>query len=103
MIIELKPLSLSESEEIVENVEGKEDKKEIKVFIKRFNKTSIKDAKAIREELEKLGILKLKPENIVKIIDLMPEDESDIAKIFPESNITNEEVNKILELIKKYK
>ena len=82
MIIDIKPLSLSESEEIIENAGDKEEKKEIMAFIKKFNKISVKDAKSLRDEIEKLDYLKVKPEHVIKIIDTLPEDEADILKIF---------------------
>jgi DNA-directed RNA polymerase subunit F len=103
MIIDLKPLSLAESSELIEELTDEEDKKEIRSFIKKFNKTDPKDAKSLREDLEKLESIKIKAENIVKIIDLMPEDESDVIKIFTEANLNKEEIESILELVKKYK
>ncbi len=103
MIIDLKPISLVEAEEIIESVEEKEDKKEIKTFIKKFNQTNLKDAKSLRADLESLDMLKMKTDHIVKIIDILPEDEADLSKIFIDSNLTNDEATKILELVKKYK
>ncbi len=103
MITELKPLSLAESEEIIENAEDKEEKKELRIFIKKFNKMSAKDARGLREEIEKFDNLKIKPEHIVKITDIVPEDEADVSKIFVDVGLSKDEINKILELVKKYK
>jgi len=103
MIIDLKPLSLAESEEIIESVESEDEKKEIRTFIKKFSQLSAKDAGGLREDLEKLDIHKLKGEYVAKIIDLLPEDEADLSKIFVDSNLSKDEADKILELVKKYK
>ena len=103
MKIEMKPLSLAETKEIVETVAGDEEKKEIVDFLKKFTKLSGKQAAEMKKELEGLGLLKLKEEHIVKIIDLLPEDTSDVNKIFADVSLNEDEVNKILEIVKKYK
>jgi DNA-directed RNA polymerase subunit F len=56
----------------------------------------------MREELAKLDLIKIKEENIVKIVDFMPKDASDLAKILPEASLNQEEINKILEIANKY-
>jgi len=102
MIIETKPLSLAETEEIVETLETEEEK-EIRSFLKKFIKLDAEKAKQLRKELESLEIMRMKDEHIVKIIDLLPEDVSDINKIFAEVSLEENEINKILEVVKKYK
>lgn len=103
MIIETKPLSLAEARKIVDTVEDKEEKTDIKSYFKKFSKLKETDAKKLREELEALEMMKIKSEHIVKIIDLIPEDSSDINKIFTDTSLNEDEINKILEVIKKYK
>ncbi len=100
MKIEMKPLSMIEAKEIVE-ASGKN--KEAKDFLKRFVKISKKDAANMRKELEGLGFMKMKGEHIVKIIDMLPDDASDTNKIFSDVNLDENEINKILEIVKKYK
>jgi len=102
MKIEMKPLSLPEVGEIVE-ASGEEEKKEIQNFIKKFTKLTPEKAKELRKEIENLGILKIKEEHVVKIIDLLPEDTSDINKIFTNVSLDENEANKILEIVKKYR
>ena len=74
----------------------------IKSFVKKFVKMNVKKAKEMKEELKKLGVLKLKDENLVKIVDFTPEDAVDLNKVLPEVSLNQEEVNKILEVVKKY-
>ncbi|MGC9309502.1 MAG: RNA polymerase Rpb4 family protein, partial [Candidatus Nanoarchaeia archaeon] len=69
-------------------------------FIKEFVKTKPEKAKEIREKLEKLDMLKLKPRHITKIIDFMPEDAEDLNKIISDASLNQEETNKILQAIK---
>ena len=40
---------------------------------------------------------------MVKIVDLLPEDSIDINKIFTDVSLDENETNKILEVVKKYK
>ena len=101
MIIDLKPLSLAESEALID--ESEEDKQEIKTFIKKFCKISEKDAKKLREEIEGLESMRIKADHITKIIDVLPEDAEDVTKIFIDTNLNKEEIEGILELVKKYK
>lgn len=96
----MKPLTMAEVKEISEDVE---EDKGIKDFIKKFTKLDAKTAIEMREEIEKLGILKVKDGEIVKIVDLMPEDATDLNKIFTEVSLDEEEIKKILEVVKKYK
>jgi len=71
-------------------------------FTKKFEKIKFKDAIKLKEEISKLGISKIKDSDIAKIIDLMPEDASDINKIFVDVTLDEEETNKILEVVKKF-
>ena len=103
MIIDSKSLSLAEASELMEQVKEGEQNEEMLQFIKNFSKISSKEAKSLREELEKMDLIKIKAEHITKIIDLLPEDEVDVSKIFVDSNLNKEEVERILEVVKKYR
>lgn len=98
MITDSKPLSLVETEKIV----GTENK-DIKTYIKKFNKIKLDKAKELRKEIESLDNIKIKAEHIVKILDLLPEDAEDVNKIFTDVGLDENETNKILEIVKKYK
>lgn len=98
VVKEIKPLSLGEVKNIVETID-KEN--EILSFLKKFSKLDEKKAKVLREELENLGLMKLKPEHIVKIIDFLPEDTADVNKIVADSSLDEDEINKILGVVKK--
>ena len=101
MIKEIQPVSLTKVAAIVK----KEGKKEMADFITKFVKINSKDAEKLKEELNKLEILKLKPEHVVKIIDFLPIDAEDLRKIFAGSELSLEqnEITKIIEITKKYK
>ena len=103
MIIERITLNMNEVEEILEDIQDNEKKQQIELFLKKFIKTKPVQAKKIKEELGKLDSLKLKNEHIVKIIDLLPEDASDLNKIFTDVSLNEDETNKILEIVKNSK
>jgi len=103
MILDRTPLNLDELREIVKNLDDSDKKEEIEKYLKKFLKTKSEKAKKIKEELEKLDLLKMKREHLVKIVDLLPEDALDLNKIFTDVGLNEDETNKILEIIKKYK
>ncbi|MFH1521470.1 MAG: hypothetical protein ABIF18_00775 [archaeon] len=82
---------------------GDSDKgKAIKDFIKGFNTMNIKKAKEMKEELRGIDLIKLKDEHIVKIVDFVPTDASELNKILVGVSLDQDEVNKILDVAKKY-
>ena len=98
----MQPLDMSEAKKILGSLEETEKIKQVDVFIKKFLKIKIEKANKLKEELKNLELLKLKEEDIVKIIDLMPEDVLDLNKIFVDVALNEDETNKILETVKKY-
>ncbi len=101
MIKEMKHLSLPEVKKLIGKLDTENE--EVKKYINTFAKLKTQDAKKLREELEKLDMLKLKEEHIVKIIDLLPEDKEDLNKIFTDMGLDENETNKILDITKQYK
>ena len=74
----------------------------IKKFIKNFNKMPVEKAKEMKEELRALDLIKLKEEHIVKIVDFMPSDAVELNKVISDVSLDQEEVTKILDVVKKY-
>jgi len=103
MIKNSQALSMPEVKKLLGGLEDSERKKQLEVFIKKFSKMPIKKAEELKKELRTLNMIKLKEEHIVKIIDVLPEDSSDINKIFIDVSLDEDETNKILEIVKKYK
>jgi DNA-directed RNA polymerase subunit F len=101
MIRNNEPLSMAEISEYVKKNE--ENGTEIMTFIKKFSKLKPKEAEELRKEIENLNIIKIKPENIVKIIDILPETPEELNKIFTDVSLDEDETTKILETIKKFK
>ena len=103
MIYDRTPLNLKEVESILENIPDSDRKEEVKIYLKKFLKAKSEQSEKIKQGLEEMDLLKLKREHIVKISDLLPEDASDLNKIFVDVSLNEEETNKILELVKSAK
>lgn len=88
--------------EVVALAGDSEKADEIKRFIKNFTEMSAETAKEMKEELENLNILKLKDSHIVKIVDFKPIDASELNKIILDVSLDQDEINKIVEVTKKY-
>jgi len=103
MILDRTPLNLNEVQEIIKDIPDSEKKQEMEAFLKKFLKTKPAQAKKIKQEMETLDLLKLKREHLVKIVDMLPEDASDLNKIFTDVSLNEDETNKILEIVKNSK
>ena len=101
MIKNNEPLSMSEANTYVEK--SKNSETDIVGFIKKFAKLKPEKAIELRKELSDLDLVKVNPKHISKIIDLMPEEKEELGKIFVDIRLNENETNKILEIIKKFK
>ena len=99
-IIEETPITMSE----VSALAGDSEKGEsIKKFIKQFTKMPVEKAREMKEELKALDLIKLKDAHIVKIVDFMPTDASELNKVLIEVSLDQDEVTKVLDVVSKYK
>lgn len=101
MILNTQPISMSESVEYIKKSENSEI--DLKDFIGDFVELNVKDAKDLRKKIRELEFIKIKEENISKIIDLMPETAEDLNKIFIDVGLDENEIQKILETVKEFK
>lgn len=101
MILDRNTVTMSEVEEILKDLPESEKKEQTETFLKKFLNTKSTQAKKMREDLEQLDLIKMKPEYIIKIIDMLPEDMADLNKIFTDISLTEDEAKKIFDIIKK--
>ena len=94
-------LSMSEVGEYLKETDASGT--DVAKFIKKFTKLTPKNAKELRKKIEELDLMKVRAEHIVKIIDLMPENQEDLNKIFGGISLDENETKKILETIKELK
>ena len=96
-ILEKEPLALSE---ITTYVKDLSEKKELAAYVKKFSKLKPDQVKKLREEITALDNPKVRESHIVKIADLMPEEEEDLNKVFTEVSLSQEEAEAILSKVK---
>jgi len=82
---------------------NKEQHGETMSFIKGFTKMSFAKAKELRIKLEELNLIKLNREQVSKLIELMPESKEEMNKVLTETNLDEDETNKVLQTIKEFK
>ena len=90
MILDREPINLNDLQILLKDIEDNEKKIEIEAYLKKFLKTKPEAAKKIKKELEGLDLLKMKREHIVKTVDLLPQDSSDLNKIFTDASLTED-------------
>src|SRR3989344_4884348 len=100
MIKENKMVSMTEAAEFLDKEETLG--KEMRIFIKKFIKISPEKGKEMRKRIEGLGMMKINHEHASEIIDLLPEKAEDLAKIFNEVSLDEDETKKILDIVKEY-
>ncbi len=100
MIKGKKPVSMCEAGEILKSIKETDKTNEVKSFIKSFSKTGTEKSKKLKATLEELEMIKLKQADIVKIVDLLPEDATELNKIFTDIVLDADETNKILGIVK---
>lgn len=72
--------------------------------VSKNTKLTARKSKNMLKDLEALGLHKLKPFYIVKIIDSLPEDKESLKIIVQHSQIAfdEEDINKIMQVVEKY-
>ena len=78
MIKERQSLSMAEAREFIK---GNENVIELEKFVKKFPALDVKKAKELRKQIEDLNFLKVKPDSISKIIDVLPDNSEDLNKM----------------------
>jgi DNA-directed RNA polymerase subunit F len=101
MIKESTPLSMTESLKYIGK--DRDSETDVRNFMKKFVKIKPEKAKELRKKLEELDLIKMKPEYIVKIIDLMPEDKESLNKIFTDVGLDEDETKTILGAIEEFR
>lgn len=72
-------------------------------FIKKFTKLKPKEAKKLRKKLEELELIKMNNKHLSKIVDFLPDSSEELNKITIDTDLNEDEKNKILETIKEFK
>ena len=99
MIVNMKPLGISEVKGLVETLE---EGKTLKDYLKKFKSLSEEEYKKLADELQALENLKLKSEYVIKILDFLPKNQEELNKIFIDVSLDERETNEILAIVGRY-
>jgi len=105
-VIETKPVSMAEAKEVLSSREKKKElsyeQKLALEHLNKFTKLKHEEAKKLLEELS--GVLRMSQETMVQILNFMPKNADELRMIFSREkfSLKEDEINKILEIIKKY-
>jgi|SRR3989344_5790151 len=105
-ILETRPVAMAEAKDIVlDREKDKElgyEQKLAAEHLKKFTKLKAGEAKKFIEDIS--SVLRMGPETLVQIVNLMPQNADELRLIFAREkfSLKEEEVQKILEVVKKY-
>lgn len=77
----------------------------IKEFLKKHNKISFKEFLEIKKKIEELKISRLEEEHIIKIVDIMPENGTQLRSLVQNTGIVlvDDIANNILDILNSYR
>jgi DNA-directed RNA polymerase subunit F len=105
-VIETKPVSMAEAKDILSSREKKKElsyeQKLALEHLNKFTKLKQEDAKKLLEELS--SVLRMSQETVVQILNFLPKNADELRMIFSREkfSLKEDEINKILEIIKRY-
>jgi DNA-directed RNA polymerase subunit F len=105
-VIETKPVSMAEAKDILSSREKRKElsyeQKLALEHLNKFTKLNAENAKKLLEELS--GVLRMSQETVVQILNFLPKNPDELRMIFSREkfSLKEDEINKILEIIKKY-
>ncbi len=105
-VLEIEPVSMAEAKKImVSREKDKELSYEQKLaldHLKKFTKLKPTESKKCLEELSQ--VLRMSPETQIQILNIMPKTPDELRMIFSREkfSLKEDEINKILEIIKRY-
>lgn len=105
-IIEEKPVCLAEVNSLLKKFEERDGQLDPRSSKTRDYFTAFKDVLPLEEKviklktkLEKLEIMKLKEEHIIRILNFLPKDEPELQLLLAELNLSKKELGEILNVI----
>ncbi len=105
-VIDEKLITLAEAKKILDKKKVKEMGYEQKIttdYLRKMVNADLKDIEKAKEELQKMEVLK--EHQIINLVNLLPKEEEDVKVIFMKerTNLKDDDVKKILSIIKKIK
>ncbi len=108
-LLEERPLCLAELKHKLQCVKEKETELNFRAnkteeYLQSITILSSKDVKELMQKITDLGVSRLKPEHIVKIVDLLPRSANDCKLLLQNSGlvVTAENLKKIIDLVDEF-
>jgi len=103
--VEVLDVILKKEKDLVEDAELTYREDKVRVFLKDTVKLSIKELVSIKEDLLALELPMLGDDSIIKLIDLMPKNGTELRAIVSHGGtvIVDENVEKVLSVLNKYR
>ncbi|MBR9689953.1 MAG: DNA-directed RNA polymerase subunit F [Candidatus Altiarchaeota archaeon] len=106
-IVEKKPISIAEANEILAGIKRKKNYEQNIAFeySAKFSKMKTDKATKLFDELNHAGIPRIKRRNIIKLIDIMPSTPEELRAVFAKEDLSlsKEDTEKVLEILTKYR
>ncbi|MBI2671090.1 hypothetical protein HYX18_03900 [Candidatus Woesearchaeota archaeon] len=108
-VIKENPLCLAEIRQKLEEIKKRDKElnfraKKTEDYLNSVTKLKLQKAEELKKELHNLGIERLRPLLIVKLIDVLPKDMDSLRALFSNESLSlkEEDFTKILDVVKKY-
>lgn len=105
-IVEQKAVSIADLRDKLENIKKEKGElnfraEKVYAYLQEFTSSKKKDADELYKKISSLGIQRLRDRHIIKIIDVMPEDQDSLKSLFAGEAITlkQEELKQILDVV----
>jgi DNA-directed RNA polymerase subunit F len=105
-ILEVKPIGMSEAKKIMDKYKDRKDltyeQKIALEYLRKFTKLDYDKSKKLLEEVS--GVLRMSPETAIQILNILPKTPDEVRLLFAKErfSLKEEEIKKILEIVKKY-
>ncbi len=103
------PVSLAEMRQKIEEIKKRDKElnfraKKTDEYLNLASKQKFQKAEELKKDLQKLGIERLKPTLIVKLMDILPKDMDSLRAIFSNESLSlkEDDYSKILNVVKEY-
>jgi len=105
-VIEKKPVSIAKAKDILNKVKKKNYEQNLAFeYASKFAKVDSKKEEELVEELTQAGIPRIKPRNIIKLLDIMPKTAEELRAVFAKEDLSlsKADTDRVIEILGKYR
>ncbi|NQU79063.1 hypothetical protein HQ545_04815 [Candidatus Woesearchaeota archaeon] len=109
-ILDEKPITMAHLKEELKRIKKRDEELNFRAekteeYLNQFSTITEKKAKEIFKKIEELNIPRIKPEYIVKMIDIMPETSDEVKSLLQgyAITVTKENLKRVADVLKEFK